>query len=116
MTSKLLNLIVILQVIQYIIIFITCSVLVKYHNVSVNICTTYYNNLAVSLLVILTIIHFLTFTLQFSFQEKKHSNPSQELKSVQCSPISKMISDSSKFTRKEDFFIFTKEQDKVDPR
>nr|XP_009939491.1 PREDICTED: probable ATP-dependent DNA helicase HFM1 [Opisthocomus hoazin] len=52
----------------------------------------------------------------FSFQEKKHSNPSQELKSVQCSPISKMISDSSKFTRKEDFFIFTKEQDKVDPR
>ncbi|XP_075013158.1 putative ATP-dependent DNA helicase HFM1 [Calonectris borealis] len=53
----------------------------------------------------------------FSFQEKKHSNPSQELKNIQCSSISKIISDSSKFTRKEDFFIFTKEQDKeVDPR
>ncbi|XP_069645309.1 probable ATP-dependent DNA helicase HFM1 [Haliaeetus albicilla] len=53
----------------------------------------------------------------FSFQEKKHSNPSQELKNMQCSSISKIISDSSKFTRKEDFFIFTKEQEKeVDPR
>ncbi|KAM6199618.1 LOW QUALITY PROTEIN: putative ATP-dependent DNA helicase HFM1 [Sarcoramphus papa] len=53
----------------------------------------------------------------FSFQEKKHSNPSQELKNVQCSSISKIISDSSKFTRKEDFFIFTKKQEKeVDPR
>ncbi|XP_074688570.1 putative ATP-dependent DNA helicase HFM1 [Strix aluco] len=53
----------------------------------------------------------------FSFQEKKHSNPSQDLKNVQCSSISKIISDSSKFTRKEDFFIFTKEKEKeVDPR
>ncbi|KAM9621205.1 putative ATP-dependent DNA helicase HFM1 [Morphnus guianensis] len=53
----------------------------------------------------------------FSFQEKKHSNPSQELKNMQCSSISKIISDSSKFTRKEDFFIFTKEPGKeVDPR
>nr|XP_010301135.1 PREDICTED: probable ATP-dependent DNA helicase HFM1 [Balearica regulorum gibbericeps] len=53
----------------------------------------------------------------FSFQERKHSNPSQELKSVQCSSISEIISDSSKFTRKEDFFISTKEQEKeVDPR
>ncbi|KAM9280685.1 LOW QUALITY PROTEIN: putative ATP-dependent DNA helicase HFM1 [Cariama cristata] len=53
----------------------------------------------------------------FSLQGKKHSNPSQELKNVQCSSISKIISDSSKFTRKEDFFIFAKEQEKeVDPR
>ncbi|XP_071666543.1 probable ATP-dependent DNA helicase HFM1 isoform X3 [Patagioenas fasciata] len=53
----------------------------------------------------------------FSFQEKNHSNLSQELKTVQCSSISKIISDSSKFTRKEDFFIFTKEYEKeVDPR
>ncbi|KAJ7411127.1 hypothetical protein BTVI_51082 [Pitangus sulphuratus] len=53
----------------------------------------------------------------FSFQEKNHSNASQELKNIQCSPISKIISDSSKFTRKEDFFIFTKEREKeVDPR
>ncbi|KAK4819677.1 hypothetical protein QYF61_009786, partial [Mycteria americana] len=53
----------------------------------------------------------------FSFQGKKHSNPSQELKNIQCSSISKIISDSSKFTRKEDFFIFTKEQEKeVDAR
>ncbi|XP_072723745.1 probable ATP-dependent DNA helicase HFM1 [Ciconia boyciana] len=53
----------------------------------------------------------------FSFQGKKHSNPSQELENIQCSSISKIISDSSKFTRKEDFFIFTKEQEKeVDAR
>ncbi|KAM6077801.1 putative ATP-dependent DNA helicase HFM1 [Theristicus caerulescens] len=52
----------------------------------------------------------------FSFQEKKHSNPSQEPKNIQCSSISEIVSDSSKFTRKEDFFIFTKEQEKVDPR
>ncbi|KAM6343166.1 LOW QUALITY PROTEIN: putative ATP-dependent DNA helicase HFM1 [Alca torda] len=53
----------------------------------------------------------------FSFQEKKHSSRSQELKNIQCSSISKITSDSSKFTRKEDFFIFTKEQEKeVDPR
>ncbi|XP_063263555.1 probable ATP-dependent DNA helicase HFM1 isoform X1 [Prinia subflava] len=53
----------------------------------------------------------------FSFQEKKHSSLSQEQKTVQCSSIPEMISDSSKFTRKEDFFIFTKEQEKeVDPR
>ncbi|XP_064928684.1 probable ATP-dependent DNA helicase HFM1 isoform X1 [Columba livia] len=53
----------------------------------------------------------------FSFQEKKHSNLSQELKTVQCSSISKINSDSSKFTRKEDFFIFTKEYEKEeDPR
>ncbi|XP_027746491.1 probable ATP-dependent DNA helicase HFM1 isoform X3 [Empidonax traillii] len=53
----------------------------------------------------------------FTFQEENHSNASQELKNIQCSPISKIISDSSKFTRKEDFFIFTKEQEKeVDPR
>ncbi|XP_059678055.1 probable ATP-dependent DNA helicase HFM1 [Gavia stellata] len=45
----------------------------------------------------------------FSFEEKKHSDPSQELKNVQCSSISKIISDSS---RKEDFFIFTKEEEK----
>lgn len=108
----------ILQVIQYIIIFIMSLVLVKYHNININVCTTYYNNVAVSLLVdYFNHIHFLTFTLQFSFQEKKHSNPSQELKNMQCSSISKIISDSSKFTRKEDFFIFTKEQEKeVDPR
>ncbi|XP_010005050.1 PREDICTED: probable ATP-dependent DNA helicase HFM1 [Chaetura pelagica] len=52
-----------------------------------------------------------------SFQEKKHSDPSQELENIQRSSISKIISDSSKFTRKEDFFIFTKEQEKeVYPR
>ncbi|XP_056212401.1 probable ATP-dependent DNA helicase HFM1 [Falco biarmicus] len=53
----------------------------------------------------------------FTFQEKKHSNPSQELKNVQCSSVSKLISDSSKSTRKEDFFFFTEQQEKeVDPR
>ncbi|XP_017927839.1 probable ATP-dependent DNA helicase HFM1 isoform X1 [Manacus vitellinus] len=53
----------------------------------------------------------------FTVQEKNHSNASQELKNIQCSPVSKIISDSSKFTRKEDFFIFTKEQEKeADPR
>ncbi|KAM9283124.1 LOW QUALITY PROTEIN: putative ATP-dependent DNA helicase HFM1 [Morus bassanus] len=53
----------------------------------------------------------------FSFQEDEHSNPSQELKNTQCSSISKIISDSSTFMKKEDFFIFTKEQEKeVDPR
>ncbi|KAJ7410423.1 hypothetical protein WISP_108614 [Willisornis vidua] len=52
-----------------------------------------------------------------NFQEKNHSNSSQELKNIQSSPVSKTISDSSKLTRKEDFFIFTKEQKKeVDPR
>lgn len=62
-------------------------------------------------------MHFLTLTLQLSFQEKKHTNPSQELKNEQCSSVSKVISDSSKFTRKEDFFIFTKKQEKeVDSR
>lgn len=55
--------------------------------------------------------------LQLSFQEKKHSGLSQEQKNVQCSSIPEIISDSSKFSRKEDFFIFTKEQEKeVDPR
>lgn len=55
--------------------------------------------------------------LQFSFQEKTHSSPSQEQKNLQCSSIPEIISDSSKFTRQEDFFIFTKEQGKeVDPR
>ncbi|XP_039929461.1 probable ATP-dependent DNA helicase HFM1 [Hirundo rustica] len=48
----------------------------------------------------------------FSFQEKKHSSLFQEQKNVQCSSIPEIISDSSKFTRKEDFFIFTKEQEK----
>ncbi|RLW05662.1 hypothetical protein DV515_00004914, partial [Chloebia gouldiae] len=53
----------------------------------------------------------------FSSHEKTHSSPSQEQKNVQCSAIPELISDSSKFTRKEDFFIFTKEQEKeVDPR
>ncbi|XP_066048584.1 probable ATP-dependent DNA helicase HFM1 isoform X3 [Chamaea fasciata] len=53
----------------------------------------------------------------FSFQEKKPSSLSQEQKNVQCSSIPEIISDSSKCTRKEDFFIFTKEQEKeVDPR
>lgn len=55
--------------------------------------------------------------LQFGFQEKKHSSRSQEQKNVECSSIPEIISDSSKFTRKEDFFIFTKEHEKeVDPR
>ncbi|XP_072788831.1 probable ATP-dependent DNA helicase HFM1 isoform X4 [Taeniopygia guttata] len=53
----------------------------------------------------------------FSFHEKTHSSPSQEQKNVQSSSIPEIISDSSKSTRKEDFFIFTKEQEKeVDPR
>ncbi|KAM6262669.1 putative ATP-dependent DNA helicase HFM1 [Porphyrio hochstetteri] len=51
-------------------------------------------------------------TNMFSFQEKEHSNPSQELENVQCSSVSKIISGSSKFTRKEDFFIFTRVQEK----
>ncbi|XP_054021392.1 probable ATP-dependent DNA helicase HFM1 [Dryobates pubescens] len=54
---------------------------------------------------------------KFSFQENNHSNLSQELESVQCSSVSKIVSDSSKFTRKEDFFILTKEHEKeVNPR
>ncbi|XP_054240257.1 probable ATP-dependent DNA helicase HFM1 [Indicator indicator] len=56
-------------------------------------------------------------TNMFSFQEKSHPNLSQELESVQCSSVSKTISDSSKFSRKEDFFILTKEHEKeVNPR
>ncbi|XP_035756812.1 probable ATP-dependent DNA helicase HFM1 [Egretta garzetta] len=56
-------------------------------------------------------------TNMFSFQEKKHSNSSQELKNIECSSIPQIIPDSSKFTRKEDFFIFTKEQEnEADPR
>ncbi|XP_061235369.1 probable ATP-dependent DNA helicase HFM1 isoform X3 [Neopsephotus bourkii] len=52
----------------------------------------------------------------FSFQEKNCSNLSQELKTAQCSSISKKIPDSSKFTRKEDFFIFTEREKEADPR
>nr|XP_013816665.1 PREDICTED: probable ATP-dependent DNA helicase HFM1 [Apteryx mantelli mantelli] len=53
----------------------------------------------------------------FSFQEKKHSNPSQEFKNIQCSSSSEIISDCSKFTRKGDFFTCTREQEKeMDPR
>ncbi|XP_014106062.1 PREDICTED: probable ATP-dependent DNA helicase HFM1 [Pseudopodoces humilis] len=53
----------------------------------------------------------------FSFQGKKHSSLSQEQKNVQCSSNPEIISDTSKFTRKEDFFIFTKQQEKeADPR
>ncbi|KAM9009070.1 putative ATP-dependent DNA helicase HFM1 [Ara ararauna] len=52
----------------------------------------------------------------FSFQEKNCSNLSQELKTAQCSSISKKIPDSSKFTRKEDFFIFTEQEKEADPR
>lgn len=55
--------------------------------------------------------------LQLSFQEKEHSSLSQQQKNVQCSSIPEIISASSKCSRKEDFFIFTKEQEKeVDPR
>lgn len=89
-----------------------CLDLVKY-NININICTTYYDSLAVSLSdCYCDQIHFSPFTLQFSFQEKNCSNLSQELKTAQCSSISKKIPDSSKFTRKEDFFIFTE----ADPR
>ncbi|XP_032923532.1 probable ATP-dependent DNA helicase HFM1 [Catharus ustulatus] len=56
-------------------------------------------------------------TTLLSFQEKEHSSLSQQQKNVQCSSIPEIISASSKFSRKEDFFIFTKEQEKeVDPR
>ncbi|XP_061321515.1 probable ATP-dependent DNA helicase HFM1 isoform X6 [Pezoporus flaviventris] len=55
-------------------------------------------------------------TNMFSFQEKNCSNLSQELKTAQCSSISKKIPDSSKFTRKEDFFIFTEQEKEADPR
>ncbi|KAM9379135.1 putative ATP-dependent DNA helicase HFM1 [Phaethornis superciliosus] len=42
---------------------------------------------------------------------------SEEMKNIQCSSISKIIPDSSKFTRREDFFVFTKEQKtELDPR
>lgn len=55
--------------------------------------------------------------LQFSFQGKKPSSLFQEQKNVQCSSIPEIISDSSELTKKEDFFIFTKEQEKeLDPR
>eukprot|EP00076_Gallus_gallus_P043399 XP_025008937.1 probable ATP-dependent DNA helicase HFM1 [Gallus gallus] len=53
----------------------------------------------------------------FTSQENEHSNLSQELEKIQCSSISKIIPDSSKFTRKENFFIFTKEQEEeMEPR
>ncbi|TRZ24597.1 hypothetical protein HGM15179_002544, partial [Zosterops borbonicus] len=53
----------------------------------------------------------------FSFQGKKPSSLFQEQKNVQCSSIPEIISDSSELTKKEDFFIFTKEQEKeLDPR
>ncbi|XP_021260589.1 probable ATP-dependent DNA helicase HFM1 isoform X2 [Numida meleagris] len=53
----------------------------------------------------------------FISQENKHSNLSQELEKIQCSSISEIIPDSSKFTRKENFFIFTKEQEEeMEPR
>ncbi|XP_068547075.1 probable ATP-dependent DNA helicase HFM1 isoform X6 [Anas acuta] len=51
-----------------------------------------------------------------SFQEEKHSNPSQELKNIQCSSISKAISDSFKFTRKEDFFFTKEQEEEIEPR
>ncbi|XP_071606784.1 probable ATP-dependent DNA helicase HFM1 isoform X2 [Heliangelus exortis] len=52
-----------------------------------------------------------------NFQAKKHSDLSEEMKNIECSSISKIIPDSSKFTRKEDFFVFTKEQEtELDPR
>ncbi|KAI6064282.1 putative ATP-dependent DNA helicase HFM1 isoform X1 [Aix galericulata] len=51
-----------------------------------------------------------------SFQEEKHSNPSQELKNMQCSSISKTISDSFKFTRKEDFFFTKEQEEEIEPR
>ncbi|XP_031470619.1 probable ATP-dependent DNA helicase HFM1 isoform X2 [Phasianus colchicus] len=52
----------------------------------------------------------------FPSQENKHSNLSQELEKIQCSSISNVIPDSSKFTRKENFFIFMKEQkEEVEP-
>lgn len=56
------------------------------------------------------------FVLQLSFQEEKHSNPSQELKNIQCSSISKAISDSFKFTRKEDFFFTKEQEEEIEPR
>nr|XP_047922921.1 probable ATP-dependent DNA helicase HFM1 isoform X7 [Anser cygnoides] len=52
----------------------------------------------------------------FSCQEEKHSNPSQELKNIQCSSISKTISDSFKFTRKEDFFFIKEQEEEIEPR
>ncbi|XP_064004052.1 probable ATP-dependent DNA helicase HFM1 [Pogoniulus pusillus] len=53
----------------------------------------------------------------FSFQEERQASLSQELEILPCPSVSKLISDSSKFTKKEDFFILTKEREKeVDPR
>ncbi|XP_065597638.1 probable ATP-dependent DNA helicase HFM1 [Cyrtonyx montezumae] len=52
----------------------------------------------------------------FASQENKHSNLSQELEKIQCSSISKILPDSSKLTREENFFIFTKEQEELEPR
>ncbi|XP_035188667.1 probable ATP-dependent DNA helicase HFM1 [Oxyura jamaicensis] len=52
----------------------------------------------------------------FSFQEEKHSIPSQGMKNIQFSSISKTISDSFKFTRKEDFFFTKEQEEEIEPR
>ncbi|XP_072199848.1 probable ATP-dependent DNA helicase HFM1 [Excalfactoria chinensis] len=52
----------------------------------------------------------------FTSQDSKHSNLSQELEMVQHPSVSKIIPASSKFTGKENFFIFMKEQDEETER
>ncbi|XP_043376622.1 probable ATP-dependent DNA helicase HFM1 isoform X5 [Chelonia mydas] len=51
-------------------------------------------------------------TSTFSFQKRKHPNPPQELKNREFSPNSEIISSSSQFIGKENFFICNKERKK----
>ncbi|XP_034635931.1 probable ATP-dependent DNA helicase HFM1 [Trachemys scripta elegans] len=51
-------------------------------------------------------------TNTFSFQKRKHPNPLQELKNREFSPNSEIISGSSQFIGKENFFICNKERKK----
>ncbi|KAM9129912.1 putative ATP-dependent DNA helicase HFM1 [Pangshura tecta] len=51
-------------------------------------------------------------TSTFSFQKRKHPNPLQELKNREFSPNSEIISGSSQFIGKENFFICNKERKK----
>ncbi|CAM5135256.1 unnamed protein product [Eretmochelys imbricata] len=51
-------------------------------------------------------------TSNFSFQKRKHPNPPQKLKNREFSPNSEIISGSSQFIGKENFFICNKERKK----
>ncbi|XP_074858421.1 putative ATP-dependent DNA helicase HFM1 [Carettochelys insculpta] len=51
-------------------------------------------------------------TSTFSFQERKHQHPPQELKNKEFSPRSEIISGASQFIGQGDYFICNKERRK----